>query len=155
MHWSVEEQVAEGDKVMTRVRTRATFLGAFLGYPPTGKVIEVRGVSVQRIADGRLVEHWAQADGAGFMAQLGAPGGAIRLIGQRRALHMTQDTDTCELPADWVIEEALLYLHERFSSASDSAAHLQRADRALARSERDMQSWINAMPGAVPIRREW
>ena len=70
----IEEQVAEGDKVMTRVRTRATFLGAFLGYPPTGKVVEVRGVSVHRIADGRLVEHWAQADGAGFMAQLGAPG---------------------------------------------------------------------------------
>ena len=69
----IEEQVAEGDRVLTRVRTRATFLGAFLGYAPTGKVIEVRGVSVHRIADGQLVEHWAQADAAGFMAQLGPP----------------------------------------------------------------------------------
>ena len=69
----IEEQVAEGDKVLTRVRTRATFLGEFLGFRPTGKVIEVRGVSVHRIADGKLVEHWAQADAASFMAQLGPP----------------------------------------------------------------------------------
>jgi predicted ester cyclase len=72
----IDDQVAEGDKVMTRVTTRATFLGAFLGYPPTGKVIEVRGISVHRVAGGRLVEHWAQADMAGFMEQLGAPAGA-------------------------------------------------------------------------------
>jgi predicted ester cyclase len=83
----IEEQVAEGDKVMTRVLTRATarvltratFLGEFLGYAPTGKMIEVRGVSVHRIADGRLVEHWAQADMGSFMEQLGAsslPAGA-------------------------------------------------------------------------------
>jgi predicted ester cyclase len=69
----IEEQVAEGDKVMTRVLTRATFSGEFLGYRPTGEVIEVRGVSVHRIADGRLVEHWAQADMTSFMEQLGAP----------------------------------------------------------------------------------
>ena len=69
----IEEQVADGDKVLTRVRTRATFLGAYLGYAPTGKVIEIRGVSVHRIADGRLVEHWAQADAASFMEQLGPP----------------------------------------------------------------------------------
>ena len=67
----IEEQVAEGDKVLTRVLTRATFLGEFLGFPPTGKVIEVRGVSVHRIAAGRLVEHWAQADMTSFMEQLG------------------------------------------------------------------------------------
>jgi len=71
----IEEQVAEGDKVMTRVLTRATFLGEFLGYAPTGKVIEVRGVAVHRIANGKLVEHWAQADMAAFMEQLGAPYG--------------------------------------------------------------------------------
>jgi steroid delta-isomerase-like uncharacterized protein len=74
----IEDQLAEGDKVMTRVTTRATFLGEFLGFPPTGKVIEVRGISVHRIAGGRLVEHWAQADMAGFMEQLEEPLGPAR-----------------------------------------------------------------------------
>ena len=68
----IEEQVAEGDRVLTRVRTRATFLGEYLGYAPTGKVIEVRGVSVHRIAAGKLVEHWANADLFGLMQQMGA-----------------------------------------------------------------------------------
>jgi steroid delta-isomerase-like uncharacterized protein len=72
----IDDQLAEGDKVMTRVTTRATFLGEFLGYPPTGKVVEIAGISVHRIAGGRLVEHWAQADMASFMEQLGAPSGS-------------------------------------------------------------------------------
>jgi steroid delta-isomerase-like uncharacterized protein len=72
----IEDQLAEGDKVMTRVTTRATFRREFLGCPPTGKVVEIAGISVHRIAGGRLVEHWAQADMAGFMEQLGAPAGA-------------------------------------------------------------------------------
>ena len=84
----IDDQVAEGDKVMTRVTTRATFLGAFLGYPPTGKVIEVRGISVHRIAGGRL----GGALGAGRHGRLhGAarpaprPGGGGRLRGGRPA----------------------------------------------------------------------
>jgi predicted ester cyclase len=72
----VHDQLAEGDRVMTRVTTRATFLGEFLGYPPTGNVVEIAGISVHRIAGGRLVEHWAQADMTGFMEQLGAPAGS-------------------------------------------------------------------------------
>jgi steroid delta-isomerase-like uncharacterized protein len=68
----IEDQLAEGDKVMTRVLVRGTFTGPFLGYPPTGQVIELRGIAVHRIAAGRLVEHWAQADMTSFMLQIGA-----------------------------------------------------------------------------------
>jgi steroid delta-isomerase-like uncharacterized protein len=68
----IEEQLAEGDKVMTRLRVRGSFTGEFLGYPPTGQVVEISGIAVHRIRDGRLVEHWAQADMAGFMRQVGA-----------------------------------------------------------------------------------
>jgi steroid delta-isomerase-like uncharacterized protein len=68
----IEDQLAEGDKVMTRVLVRGTFTGPFLGYPPTGQVIELRGIAVHRIVDGRLVEHWAQADMTSFMQQVGA-----------------------------------------------------------------------------------
>jgi steroid delta-isomerase-like uncharacterized protein len=70
---TIEDQMAEGDKVMTRLTTRATFTGEILGFQPTGKVVEVRGITVHRIADGRLVEHWANMDMAGFMEQIGAP----------------------------------------------------------------------------------
>lgn len=68
---TIEDQMAEGDKVMTRVRVRGTFLGEILGFEPTGKVVEVRGIAVHRIANGMLVEHWAHMDMTGFVEQLG------------------------------------------------------------------------------------
>ena len=69
----IEDQMAEGDKVMTRLTTRATFLGECLGFRPTGKMVEVSGIAVHRISNGHLVEHWAHMDMAGFMEQIGAP----------------------------------------------------------------------------------
>lgn len=69
---TIEEQLAEGDKVMTRLVVRGTFTGEFLGYPPTGQVVEIGGIAVHRLARGKLVEHWAHADMAGFMQQIGA-----------------------------------------------------------------------------------
>jgi predicted ester cyclase len=69
----LEDQMAEGDKVMTRLTTRATFLGEILGYKPTGNAVEVSGIAVHRVANGRLVEHWAHLDMVGFMEQIGAP----------------------------------------------------------------------------------
>jgi predicted ester cyclase len=69
----LEDQVAEGDKVMTRLTTRATFQGEIFGLTPTGKLIEVKGMAVHRVANGQLVEHWAHLDMAGFMRQLEEP----------------------------------------------------------------------------------
>jgi steroid delta-isomerase-like uncharacterized protein len=67
---TIEDQTAEGDKVMTRMTVRATFLGECLGFQPTGKMVEVSGIAVHRVVGGRLVEHWAHLDMAGFMEQL-------------------------------------------------------------------------------------
>ena len=69
---TIEDQVAEGDKVMTRMAVQATFRGEFLGYPPTGDIVRSSGIAVHRVAGGRLVEHWAQADMDDFMRQIGA-----------------------------------------------------------------------------------
>ncbi|HYI14603.1 MAG TPA: ester cyclase [Thermomicrobiales bacterium] len=66
----IDEQTAEGDKVMTRLHVRATFQAEILGFEPTGAVVEVSGVAVHRVVDGKLVEHWAQMDMAGFVRQL-------------------------------------------------------------------------------------
>jgi predicted ester cyclase len=69
----VHEQMAEGDKVMTRLTTRASFTGEIFGFQPTGKPVEVSGIAVHRIANGQLVEHWAHLDMVGFMEQISAP----------------------------------------------------------------------------------
>jgi len=71
--WSctVEEVIAEDDKVVTRVILRGTHKGDFLGIPPTGKTISVAGVSIFRIAHGKIAEHWVQSDAVGLMRQLG------------------------------------------------------------------------------------
>jgi len=72
---TLEDQMAEGDKVMTRMTVRATFTGTIYGLTPTGNAVEVRGMAVHRIAGGKSVEHWAHMDMAGFMDQLGAGAG--------------------------------------------------------------------------------
>ena len=71
--WSttIEDLIAEGDKVVMRGVATGTHRGVFMGIPPTGKRITVPGIHVMRIADGRIVEHWAQGDYLGMMQQLG------------------------------------------------------------------------------------
>jgi steroid delta-isomerase-like uncharacterized protein len=69
---TIEDQVAEGDKVVTRVIARGTFQGECLGIPPNGKVVAMEGIMIHRIAGGQLVEHWAVADKLSFLQQLGA-----------------------------------------------------------------------------------
>jgi len=69
---TIDDQMAEGDKVMTRLTVRATFLGEILGFQPTGKIVEVSGIAVHRVVGGQLVEHWAHMDMSGFMQQIGA-----------------------------------------------------------------------------------
>jgi steroid delta-isomerase-like uncharacterized protein len=69
-HHIIEDQMAEGDKVMTRLTARGTFTGEILGYQPNGRVVEVSGIAVHRIADGQLVEHWAHLDMKGFMEKI-------------------------------------------------------------------------------------
>jgi predicted ester cyclase len=68
----IEDQIAEADMVVTRLRARATFTGEILGIAPNGKVVEITGISIHRVVDGKLVEHWANADLLGFMQQFGA-----------------------------------------------------------------------------------
>jgi steroid delta-isomerase-like uncharacterized protein len=68
----VEDQIAEGDTVVTRWTFRGTHRGELFGVAPTGRVVTMSGIFVDRIADGRVVEHWDEADIAGLMEQLGA-----------------------------------------------------------------------------------
>ena len=71
-HHTIEDMVAEGDKVVSRVSAYGTHSGEFLGIPPTGKQVTMGGITIHRIADGKIVEHWAHIDALGLLQQLGA-----------------------------------------------------------------------------------
>jgi steroid delta-isomerase-like uncharacterized protein len=71
MHWVVEEQIAEGDKVVTRFTWTGSQQGAFMGIPTTGKQVKVKGVVIDRVIAGRLVDSRILMDSMGMMQQLG------------------------------------------------------------------------------------
>ncbi len=68
---TVEGQVAEGDIVVTWWVMRGTHLGEVAGVPPTGKPITLHGVNVQRIRNGRIVEHWGGSNSLEALLELG------------------------------------------------------------------------------------
>lgn len=67
----VVQQLSDGDFVVTRVIGRGKHTGDFMGIPATGKDVQMEGITIHRVQDGKVVEHWAQVDGAGMLAQLG------------------------------------------------------------------------------------
>jgi steroid delta-isomerase-like uncharacterized protein len=71
MHWVIEEQIAEGDKVMTRFTWTGSQKGQFMGIPATGKQVKVKGVVIDRVVDGRMVDSRILMDTMTMMQQLG------------------------------------------------------------------------------------
>ena len=68
---TLEDQIAEGDKVGNRLVFRGTHKGDFQGIPPTGKQVAVTATTIERVVGGKIVEHWMEFDGLGMMQQLG------------------------------------------------------------------------------------
>jgi len=68
---TVEDVIAEGDKVTVRITARGTHTGMFQGIPATGKKTEITGIAIRRIVDGKIVEEWVVNDQLGLMQQLG------------------------------------------------------------------------------------
>ena len=69
---TIEDMIAEGDKVFLRMTWSGTQASEFMGIPSTGKRFAVGVFDVLRIEDGKFVEHWGQMDSMGMMQQLGA-----------------------------------------------------------------------------------
>ena len=65
------DMIAEGDKVVNRMNGEGTHQGEFLGIPPTGRRITWSFIDIWRIANGKLAEHWVEADMIGVMQQFG------------------------------------------------------------------------------------
>ena len=72
MRLTVEEMIAEGDKVVDRVTVRGTHEGELMGIPASGKQVEFMETHISRIADGKIVERWGEWDALGMMQQIGA-----------------------------------------------------------------------------------
>ena len=69
---TVEDVIAEGDRVAVRFSAGGTHRGDFFGIAPTGRRGTTTGIHIFRIADGKIVEHWGNSDDLGLMQQLGA-----------------------------------------------------------------------------------
>ncbi len=70
--WTIEGQVAEGDKVATRWSFTGTHQGELMGLAPTGKRVTASGMVMDRIVEGKIVEEWEEWDALGMMQQMGA-----------------------------------------------------------------------------------
>ena len=71
MHWVTAEMVAEEDKVVTRFSWTGTQSGSFLGIPATGRRVEVKGVVIDRLEQGKMADSRILMDTFGLMQQLG------------------------------------------------------------------------------------
>ena len=72
LHVTIDDIIAEGDKVVWRVSLTGTHNGEFLGIAPTGKQITNKGITIVRMVDGKFVEGWQNGDDLGMLQQIGA-----------------------------------------------------------------------------------
>ena len=71
LHITIEDMIAEGDKVVTRFTTHGTQQGGLGGIPPTGKQVAISTIEITRIAGGKIAEDWGLDDRLGMLQQLG------------------------------------------------------------------------------------
>ncbi len=69
---TVEDMIAEGDKVVARFVVQGTPQGDFMGIPATGKSFTMTAIDILRFEDGKIAEHWLESDQLGMLQQLGA-----------------------------------------------------------------------------------
>lgn len=70
--FTIEDQILAGDKVATRWLIRGTHQGEFQGIPASGRQVSVSGITIFRIANGKLIEGWTNEDLLGLLTQIGA-----------------------------------------------------------------------------------
>ena len=83
IRYTIEDTIESGDRIVHTVKATGTMTGDFMGMPATGKRAMWNEIHIGRVANGRLVEHWALADQLGMLVQLGivaAPGRVPALV---------------------------------------------------------------------------
>ncbi len=71
MHFTIRQQIAEGDKVLTYKTFHGTHLGTFMGIPATGRAVTIDVMDILTVTDGKITEHWTVSDMLGMLQQLG------------------------------------------------------------------------------------
>lgn len=71
IHFTIEDIIAEGDKVVARGTMSGTHKGEFMGMAPTNKPFTIQVIDIVRFAGGKAVEHWGNQDDLGMLQQLG------------------------------------------------------------------------------------
>ena len=71
LHVTIEDMMADGDRVTCRFTARGVHAGEFMGLPPTGKKIEMTGIEIFRLRGGNIAELWGEVNLMGLMHQLG------------------------------------------------------------------------------------
>ena len=69
---TLEDDIAEGNKVVSRWRAQGTHQGELMGIAPTGNQVSITGITIHRIEDSKIVEEWENWDALGMMQQIGA-----------------------------------------------------------------------------------
>jgi steroid delta-isomerase-like uncharacterized protein len=72
LHLTIDDEITEGDKVVTRFTGRGTHMGPLMGIPSSGKRVTITAIDILRFENGRIAEHWGNQDLLGMMRQLGA-----------------------------------------------------------------------------------
>jgi len=68
----VVQQFTDGDFVISRIVGRGKHTGDFLGIPASNQDVQMEGIAIHRVVDGKIVEHWSQVDAMGMLMQMGA-----------------------------------------------------------------------------------
>jgi steroid delta-isomerase-like uncharacterized protein len=71
LSYTIDDEIADGDKVVQRVTGQGTMKGSFAGMPATGKHASWSEIHISRLKDGKIVEHWGSVDQLGMLQQLG------------------------------------------------------------------------------------
>jgi steroid delta-isomerase-like uncharacterized protein len=70
IHFTIQDQIAEGDKVVTQWTAHGTHRGEFKGIPASGKRFTLSAIDIDKVVDGKVVECWAKMDELGLLKQL-------------------------------------------------------------------------------------
>jgi predicted ester cyclase len=82
----IEDIIAEGDRVVTRVTGKGTHAGTWMQIEPTGSAIAVKGINIDRVSEGRIVEHWGEADTVAMLVQMGVDPFVGRASGEPQSI---------------------------------------------------------------------
>jgi len=80
LRFTIERMVAEGDRVVSQLVMEGTHQGTWMGIPPTGKRLQIRMITIHRIANGKIAEDWVLVESLGLFQQLGAVPDTAELI---------------------------------------------------------------------------